>query len=81
MIKKITLLLFIILTPTLSYSYQCTMLMSNVDSAIMKIDENKYSSLIEVAKMLRKKGEEVHDNGDHLLSEEILNAALRLLNV
>jgi|TARA_B100000925_G_scaffold286090_1_gene263308 hypothetical protein len=57
------------------------MLMSNVDSAIMKIDENKYSSLIEAAKMLRKKGEEAHDNGDHLLSEEILNAALRLLNI
>ena len=81
MIKKFTLLLFIMLTPTLSYSYQCTMLMSNVDSAIMKIDENKYSSLIEAAKMLRKKGVEAHDNGDHLLSEEILNAALRLLNV
>ena len=81
MIKKITLLLFIILTPTLSYSYQCTMLMSNVDSAIMKIDENEYSSLIEAAKMLRKTGEEAHDNGDHLLSEEILNVALRLLNV
>ena len=31
--------------------------------------------------MLRKKGEEAHDNGDHLLSEEILNAALRLLDV
>ena len=28
------------LTPTLSYSYQCTMLMSNVDSTIMKIDKN-----------------------------------------
>ena len=81
MIKKFTLLLFIVLTPTLSYSYQCTMLMSNVDSAIMKIDENKYSSLIEAAKMLRKKGEEAHDNDDHLLSEEILNAALRLLNI
>ena len=81
MIKKLTLLLFIVLTPTLSYSYQCTMLMSNVDSAIMKIDENKYSSLIEAAKMLRKKGEEAHDIGDHQLSEEILNAALRLLNV
>ena len=81
MIKKITLLFFIMLTPTLSYSYQFTMLMSNVDRAIMKIDENKYSSLIEAAKMLRKTGEEAHDNGDHLLSEEILNAALRLLNV
>ena len=57
------------------------MLISNVDSAIMKIDKNKYSSLIEAAKLLRKKGEEAHDNGDHLLSEEILNAALRLLNV
>ena len=63
MIKKFTLLLFIVLTPTLSYSYQCTMLMTNVDSAILKIDE------------------EAHDNGDHLLSEEILNAALRLLNI
>ena len=42
MIKKLTLLFFIILTPTLSYSYQCTILMSNVESAIMKIDENKY---------------------------------------
>ena len=70
MIKKITLLLFIILTPTLSYSYQCTMLMSNVDSAIMKIDENKYSSLIEAAKMLKEKGKEAHYNGDHLLPED-----------
>ena len=42
MIKKLTLLFFIILTPTLSYSYQCTILMSNAESAIMKIDENKY---------------------------------------
>ena len=42
MFKKLTLLFFIMLTPTLSYSYQCTMLMSNGDSAIMKIDENKY---------------------------------------
>ena len=31
--------------------------------------------------MIRKKGEEANDNGDHLLSEEILNVALRLLNV
>ena len=53
--KKLTLLFFIMLTPTLSYSYQCIMLISNVDSAIMKIDENKYSNLIEAAKMLKKK--------------------------
>ena len=79
--KKINTTIFMMLTPTLSYSYQCTMLMSNVDSAIMKIDENKYSSLIEAAKIISKKGEEAHDNGDHLLSEEILNAALRLLNI
>ena len=46
MLKKLILLFFIMLTPTLSYSYQCTMLMSSVDSDIMKIDENKYSSLI-----------------------------------
>ena len=81
MLKKITLLFFILLTPTLSYSYQCTMLMSNVDSAIMKMDSNKYSSLIEAAKMLKNEGEKAHDNGNHLLSEEILNAALRLLDV
>ncbi len=81
MLKKITFLFFILLTPTLSYSYQCTMLMSNVDSAIMKMDSNKYSSLIEAAKMLKNEGEKAHDNGNHLLSEEILNAALRLLDV
>ena len=81
MLKKITLLFFILLTPTLSYSYQCTMLMSNIDSAIMKMDSNKYSSLIEAAKMLKNEGEKAHDNGNHLLSEEILNAALRLLDV
>ena len=81
MLKKITFLFFILLTPTLSYSYQCTMLMSNVDSAIMKMDSNKYSSLIEAAKMLKNEGEKAHDKGNHLLSEEILNAALRLLDV
>ena len=47
----------------------------------MEIDSNKYSSLNEATKMLRKKGEEAHDSGDHLLSVEILNAALRLLDV
>ena len=78
MLKKITLLFFILLTPTLSYSYQCTMLMSNIDSAIMKMDSNKYSSLIEAAKMLKNEGEKAHDNGNHLLSEEILNAAFAL---
>tara|TARA_Y100001933_G_scaffold84146_1_gene85550 strand:- start:1183 stop:1428 length:246 start_codon:yes stop_codon:yes gene_type:complete len=81
MLKKITFLFFILLTPTLSYSYQCTMLMSNIDSAIMKMDSNKYSSLIEAAKMLKNEGEKAHDKGNHLLSEEILNAALRLLDV
>ena len=29
--------------------------------------------------MLKNKGEEAQDNGDHLLSEKILNAAIRLL--
>ena len=81
MLKKILLLIFILIIPTLSYSYQCTMLMSNVDVAITKLDSEKYSSLIEAAKMLRKKGEDAHDKGEHLLSEEILNAALRLLDV
>ena len=57
------------------------MIMSNVDSAIMKIDSNKYSSLIEAAKILRTKGEDAHDKGVHLLSEEIFNAALRLLDL
>ena len=67
-------------TPTLSYSYQCAMLMSNVDSAIMKIDENKYSSLIEAAKMLEKKVKKLMIMVITYYLK-ILNAALRLLNI
>lgn len=57
------------------------MKISNVNLAISELDPTKHGAIIEAAKVLRTKGEKAHKNGDHQLSEDILAAALRLLDV
>lgn len=55
--------------------------MGDVDQAISVLDQSKHGAIIEAAKMLRMQGEKAHKNGDHQLSEDILAAALRLLDI
>ena len=67
--------------PSFAFSYSCPMKIGDVNQAISELDITKHGAIIEAAKMLRTKGEEAHKNGDHQLSEDILAAALRLLDV
>jgi len=57
------------------------MKIGNVNQAISELDPTKHGAIIEAEKVLRTKGEKAHKNGDHQLSEDILAAALRLLDV
>ena len=80
-LKTVMLILTIGIFPSFAFSYSCPMKINDVNQAISELDMTKHAALIEAAKMLRTKGEEAHKNGDHQLSEDILAAALRLLDV
>jgi hypothetical protein len=80
-LKTVILILTIGIFPSFALSYSCPMKIGNVDQAISELDPTKHGAIIEAAKVLRTKGEKAHKNGDHQLSEDILAAALRLLDV
>lgn len=80
-LKTVILILTIGIFPSFAFSYSCPMKIGNVDQAISELDSTKHGAIIEAAKVLRTKGEKAHKNGDHQLSEDILAAALRLLDV
>ena len=80
-LKTLLLVLILGVFPSFAFSYSCPMKISDVNQAISELDMTKHAALIEAAKMLKTKGEEAHKNGDHQLSEDILAAALRLLDV
>tara|TARA_B100000902_G_C27139617_1_gene827908 strand:+ start:621 stop:881 length:261 start_codon:yes stop_codon:yes gene_type:complete len=86
MIKNILTIMFVIFA-TLSFSsknvfaYSCPMLWAEIDEAISKLDVNNDKAIIAAATNLRNEGVNLHDNGDHGKSEDILNAALRLLDI
>ena len=46
-----------------------------------KLDKTKHETLINVALMLHEEGMKAHDSGNHNLSEDLLNGALRLLDI
>lgn len=80
-LKTLLLILILGVFPSFAFSYSCPMKIGDVNQAISELDITKHGAIIEAAKMLRTKGEEAHKNGDHQLSEDILAAALRLLEV
>ena len=45
------------------------------------IKKRNYSFIINTANLLKEEGVGQHDNGDHTKSEDLLNAALRLLDI
>jgi hypothetical protein len=80
--KKILSFTFIILLlPSLVFAGACPMLKSQVEGKIAALDQTKHATLISVALMLHEEGVKAHDSGDHGMSEELLNGALRLLDV
>ena len=87
-INKTKLLSIIFLTiASLSFSsknvfaYSCPMLWAEIDEAILLLDAENDKAIIEAATTLRNEGVNLHDNGDHSKSEDVLNAALRLLDI
>ena len=80
--KKILSFTFIILLlPSMVFAGACPMLKSQVEDKIATLDQARYATLISVALMLHEEGVKAHDSGDHGMSEELLNGALRLLDV
>ena len=80
-VLSLSLALVLGILPSITFSYSCPMKMGDVDQAISVLDQSKHGAIIEAAKMLRMQGEKAHKNGDHQLSEDILAAALRLLDI
>ena len=80
--KKILSLTFIfLLLPSMAFAGACPMLNSGVEDKIATLDQSKHATLISIALMLHEEGVKAHDSGDHGMSEELLNGALRLLDV
>ena len=80
--KKILSLTFIVLLlPSMAFAGACPMLKSGVEDKIATLDQSKHATLISIALMLHEEGVKAHDSGDHGMSEELLNGALRLLDV
>ena len=80
--KFVYSLTFIILfLPSVVFAGACPMLKSEIEDKISKLDEVKYETLINIALMLHEEGVKAHDSGDHAMSEELLNGALRLLDI
>ena len=75
---------FIFLTlfaPSVAFAGACTMLAAEVEDKISQLDQSKYEALINAALMLHEEGMKAHDSGNHGLSEDLLNGALRLLDI
>ena len=65
----------------MAFAGECPMLKSEIEGKISQLDQTKHATLISIALMLHEKGVAAHDSGDHGMSEELLNGALRLLEV
>ena len=71
----------ILFLPSVVFAGACPMLKSEIEDKISKLDETKHETLINIALMLHEEGVKAHDSGNHAMSEELLNGALRLLDI
>jgi len=67
--------------PSLVFAGACPVLKSEIESKISELDETEHAIIINTALMLHEEGVKAHDSGDHAMSEELLNGALRLLDI
>ncbi|MDC0232496.1 hypothetical protein OAJ95_01040 [Pelagibacteraceae bacterium] len=73
---------FIILfLPSVVFAGACPILGSEIEDKISNLDQTKHKTIINIAIMLHEEGMKAHDSGNHDLSEELLNGALRLLDI
>ena len=73
---------FIILfLPSVVFAGACPMLKSEIEDKISQLDQTEHATLINIALMLHEEGVKAHDSGNHAMSEELLNGALRLLDL
>ena len=80
--KLIYTFIFITLfLPSLVFAGACPMLESNIDDKISGLDQVKHETIISIALMLKLEGVKAHESGNHAMSEELLNGALRLLEI
>ena len=71
----------VLFLPSVVFAGACPMLKTDIEDKISKLDQTKHETLINIALMLHEKGVEAHDSGEHAMSEELLNGALRLLDI
>ena len=79
--KLLSLTFMILLLPSMAFAGSCPMLKSEVEAKIATLDQAQYATLISFALMLHEQGVKAHESGDHGMSEELLNGALRLLDI
>ena len=79
--KLLSFTFIILLLPSMVFAATCPMLKSEIEDKIATLDQTKHATLISIALMLHEEGVKAHDSGDHGMSEELLNGALRLLDV
>jgi len=79
--KLLSFTFIILLLPSMVFAGACPMLKSEIEGKIATLDQTKHATLISIALMLHEEGVKAHDSGDHGMSEELLNGALRLLDV
>ena len=79
--KLLSFTFIILLIPSMAFTGSCPMLKSEIEDKIATLDQTKHATLISIALMLHEEGVKAHDSGDHGMSEELLNGALRLLDI
>jgi hypothetical protein len=79
MLRTITLVLAMTLTPVAAYANSCPTQMAAIDAALT----NAKLSEADLAKVkeLRKQGEDLHASGDHAGSEAALGEAKKMLGI
>ena len=78
--KKIIAAIVLVLFTTPAFSYSCPMLWGEVDELLKNAKDNgKTAAQIKEVQKLRDEGKKAHDEGNHEMSEIILNKALAIL--
>ena len=80
-LKTLLLILIVGVFPSFAFSFSCPIKVAEVNQRIWELDQTKYKTIMEVARMLRIASEEAHRIGDHQLAEDLLNSTLRLLDM
>ena len=70
-----------LLLSSFSYAGMCPMVNNQIKHALAKVDEAAHPEIVSIATSLKDQGMELHESGDHAKSEELLKAALRLLDL